>query len=211
MAKLLPPLAVLQLFDDLGGVLAGGKVHSFAAGTTTPKTTWTDSTGATPNANPVILDSAGRAEIWLTEGEAYKFVIRDASDVTLETVDNVSTGEAEAAEDDEYDLIVTYAGTPGAQGWIGGIAFARPVTFPVDLVGSRGSVVTAPASSYVIDVKKNGTTVATITIGTDGVFAFATTGGATIACASGDTLDFYGPDTIGTAADIKITIVGDLP
>ena len=42
------------------GPLNGGKVYFYVAGTSTPQDTYTDSTGKTANANPVILDSAGR-------------------------------------------------------------------------------------------------------------------------------------------------------
>lgn len=85
----------LQLFDDDGDPLAGGKVHTYQAGTSSNKATYTDSGLVTPNANPVILDSAGRATVYLTPGEAYKFVCTDANDVQLWTQDNVTLGVAE--------------------------------------------------------------------------------------------------------------------
>jgi hypothetical protein len=57
-----------QFFDNNGVVLAGGKLYTYDAGTTTLRATYTDSTGATPNSNPIVLDSAGRVpnEVWLT-------------------------------------------------------------------------------------------------------------------------------------------------
>ena len=45
--------------------LAGGKVFTYEAGTTTKATTYTDHTGLTPNTNPIILDSEGECDIWL--------------------------------------------------------------------------------------------------------------------------------------------------
>lgn len=78
----------VEFMDANGAPLAGGKVYAYSAGTLTPKDTYTDSTGTTPNANPVILDSAGRAEIWING--SYKFIVKDSSDVTIRTVDNVS-------------------------------------------------------------------------------------------------------------------------
>ena len=80
---------VLQHFDAAGNPLAGGKVHTFEAGTSTPKAAFTDSTAGTPHPNPVILDSAGRAQIWLF-GAAYKLDIDDANDVDVEELDNVA-------------------------------------------------------------------------------------------------------------------------
>lgn len=85
----LTPFFYQQFFDLNGNPLAGGKIYSYAAGTTTPQATYIDSTGGTPNTNPIILDSSGRAQIWLGT-LAYKFVIEDSTSVVLATVDNVS-------------------------------------------------------------------------------------------------------------------------
>ena len=83
-----------QFFDDNGVPLTGGKLNTYAAGTTTPQTTFTSSSGATSNANPIILNAAGRlsgsGEIWLTEGVLYKFVVTDANNVLIGTYDNIS-------------------------------------------------------------------------------------------------------------------------
>lgn len=84
----LAPYIFWQEFDNSGLPLTGGLVYTYAAGTTTPKATYTDSTGGTPNANPVVLDSAGRAAIWLGDG-GYKFVIKTSAGATISTVDNV--------------------------------------------------------------------------------------------------------------------------
>lgn len=83
-----------QAFDANGDPLAGGKVFTYDAGTTTPRATYTDQSGGTPNANPVILDAAGTAHIWL-DGEAYKFVVTDSADVAAPfgTVDNIQLQE----------------------------------------------------------------------------------------------------------------------
>jgi hypothetical protein len=94
MAKLFP-YAFFQEFDDQGDPLAGGKLYSYEAGTSTPKTTYSDSDGATPNANPVVFDSYGRANVWLGDG-SYKFILKDADDNTIYTVDNIG-GDSAAA------------------------------------------------------------------------------------------------------------------
>lgn len=77
-------------FDNNSGeALSGGKVYFYVAGTSTPKDTYSESTGTTLNANPVILDSRGEANIFLLGDQAYKVVVKDSSDVTIYTVDNV--------------------------------------------------------------------------------------------------------------------------
>jgi len=86
-----------QFFDNNGVILTGGKMYTYAAGTTTPQATYTSSSGATPHTNPIILDSAGRipgGEVWLTSGVVYKFTFETSTGVLLGTYDNVSDGLA---------------------------------------------------------------------------------------------------------------------
>jgi hypothetical protein len=82
-----------QFFTNTGAVLTGGKIYTYAAGTTTPVATYTTSSGNTAHTNPIILDAAGRVpnggEIWLTSGTTYKFVLKDSTDVLIGTYDNV--------------------------------------------------------------------------------------------------------------------------
>jgi microcystin-dependent protein len=87
MATLLP-VPKARFFDASGAPLAGGKAYFYEAGTTTPKATYTDYSGTVPNANPVILDSQGYANIWLGTS-LYKIVLTDANDVQIYTVDNI--------------------------------------------------------------------------------------------------------------------------
>jgi parallel beta-helix repeat protein len=82
-----------QFFDNNGVILSGGKIFTYAAGTTTPQATYTSALGVTPHSNPIILDSAGRVpggEIWLTDGLIYKFVIETATGILLGTYDNIT-------------------------------------------------------------------------------------------------------------------------
>jgi hypothetical protein len=83
-----------QFFTNTGAVLTGGKLYTYAAGTTTPATTFTSSNGLTPWTNPIVLDAAGRVpsggEIWLTDGISYKFILRDSNDVLIGTYDNIT-------------------------------------------------------------------------------------------------------------------------
>lgn len=82
-----------QFFDDDGSPLAGGKICTYSAGTTTPLATYTDSTGSVLNTNPVILDSAGRATIWFG-AFSYKVVVR-----TPGTDSTCSTGSVIRTDD----------------------------------------------------------------------------------------------------------------
>jgi hypothetical protein len=82
-----------QLFDNNGNPLAGGKIFTYAAGTTTPVATYTSASGGIAHANPIVLDGAGRVpsgEIWLTDGITYKFVVEDSTSALIGTYDNLS-------------------------------------------------------------------------------------------------------------------------
>lgn len=83
-----------QFFDANGVPLAGGKIYTYEAGTTTPAPTYTSSTGATPHSNPIVLNSAGRiatGEIWQPAGSNYKYALYTSLDVLVGTFDNVGT------------------------------------------------------------------------------------------------------------------------
>lgn len=83
-----------QFFDNNGNVLTGGKLFTYAAGTTTPVATFTSSLGTTAHTNPIVLDAAGRVpnggEIWLTDGVTYKFVLQTSTSVLIATYDNIT-------------------------------------------------------------------------------------------------------------------------
>lgn len=89
-----------QFFSDNGVILSGGKLYSYAAGTTTPQAAYTNASGSTPHTNPIILNSAGRVatgEIWLTAGENYKFSLFTSTDVLIATWDNITGLTSNAA------------------------------------------------------------------------------------------------------------------
>jgi hypothetical protein len=81
-----------QFFTDDGEVLSGGKIYTYAAGTTTPQTTYTSIMGNTANSNPIILDSGGRLpeDMWLDEGLKYRFVLKDSCDIQLGEYDDIA-------------------------------------------------------------------------------------------------------------------------
>lgn len=83
------PTPKTQFIDAAGAPLSGGKLYTYIAGTTTPQASYTDSSGSTPNSNPVILDARGEANVWLGES-TYKFKLTDANDVEIWTVDYIS-------------------------------------------------------------------------------------------------------------------------
>lgn len=129
----LAPYAFHQFFDNSGEVLAAGKIYTYYAGTDTLRDTYSEDTGSILNTNPIILDSAGRADIWLEQG-AYKFVLTDSDDTTVKEVDNIvssTTGtfgdvdtysNLRALTSGQYSVVVVHGYSAVGDG-LGGIFF----------------------------------------------------------------------------------------
>lgn len=93
------PWQPTQFFTNTGAVAAGYKVCTYIAGTSTGLATYTDATATVANnvpPNAIVLDSTGRANIWLLD-RAYKINLYTAgSDSTCNTgtlvlsVDNIN-------------------------------------------------------------------------------------------------------------------------
>ena len=89
MTTQLAPTPVFKAFDNNGLPLANGMLYSYIAGTTTPQATYTDSTGSTPNTNPVVLNARGEANVWLNPTQGYKLVLKDSLGNQIWSVDGI--------------------------------------------------------------------------------------------------------------------------
>lgn len=93
MTASLMPQPIIQELTNAGAPLAGGKLYTAQAGTVAgpsqsfPRATYTDGSALITNTNPVILDSAGRASVWLNG--SYSMALYDANDVLIWTQDGV--------------------------------------------------------------------------------------------------------------------------
>lgn len=96
-----------QFCNDAGEPIAGGKLYFYDSGTTSFRDTYSDAGLTTANANPVILDSAGRPPSIFLQGN-YKLVITDADDVQISTRDPVS-GSSTAGEYTDWSITTTYS------------------------------------------------------------------------------------------------------
>ena len=137
MAVNLSPLAGAgwQFFDSNGVPLAAGLLYTYAAGTSTPQATYTTSSGSIANSNPIVLDAAGRVstEIWLTAGQAYKFVLQTYAAVQIWSFDNI-TGVNDFSSATATNLTVT--GTLTASGTIAGSGFTNYFATPPAIGGT---------------------------------------------------------------------------
>lgn len=100
------PTLVPQFFDNNGLMLESGLLFCYQAGTVTKQACFTDSSGATPLPNPIVLNARGEVSpdgstscgLWMTPTLAYKFVLAPEGDTDppsnpIWTVDNVVSAE----------------------------------------------------------------------------------------------------------------------
>lgn len=180
MAILSPPPKA-QFLDANGAPLAGGKVYTYQAGTTTPLATYTTAGGTTPNANPVILDARGEADIWYAPGVSYKVVLRTSADALIWTVDNIAMSGSMATQNaDNVNITggtigsgVTFAGsiTGTATNVTGTVAVANGGTGATTAANARTNLGAAAsgANTDITSLEQDVAIVATGTIGTDSV------------------------------------------
>jgi hypothetical protein len=128
--SVLAPQPKAQFFDANGSPLVGGKVYTYAAGTTTPLATFTDASATTPNTNPVILDSRGECNLWFATATSYKVVLESATNVLQWSVDNIATYGTIAGQN--FDNVAITGGT------VTGVTFTGNITGNVS--GNAGTV-----------------------------------------------------------------------
>ena len=88
------------------------------------------------------------------------------------------------------------------------IVAVRAIDFADEFAGSRGHVGTNPTATAAFDVKKNGSTVGSVSISTSGVFTFTTTA-AGVSLAAGDRLSVHAPSPQdATLANVGIMFHG---
>lgn len=92
----LAPLLRQRFFDLNGFPLAGGLLFSYESATATPLQTFTDSTGLTPNTNPIVLDADGYCDLWIGD-TAYKFILQDSFGNQQYVVDPIQSLAAQIA------------------------------------------------------------------------------------------------------------------
>ena len=157
----LTPTPKQQIYGSDGNPLVGGKIYTYAAGTTTPLATYTDAGAGTANTNPIILNSLGQANIWLAPASSYKFSVYTSADVLLYTVDNIATPI------DYLSLVTSLASPPP-------IGSTAPNTGAfTTLTATTGTITTVNATTV------NATTSTTTGVTTTGTLTFSGGGSMT--------------------------------
>lgn len=213
MAKYLAPAPKFQAFDSDGVPLALGKVYTYESGaSTTPLATYTDSTGNTANANPVILDSRGEANIWFTTASEYRIVLKTSADATLYTIDNVAGAVTPSAyfatlmsstqRSEVFDDVVAEGGTitgtvlmsGAAVNFAAGVTVASATSTPIGAAASNNVTVSGVATITSFDNVSSGivryVTFSGILTLTHNATSLILPTGANITTAAGDTAAF---------------------
>jgi len=162
-------------FNQGGIPLAGGLLFTYAAGTNTKLATYTDSTGGTPNTNPIVLNANGECDLWLTDGQAYKLVLSPSTDTDPATNaywirDNV-TNNVFPFNPTFHN--VTVSGTLGVTGaatfssTINHVTLTQPATGATLTLADNSSLITSGAFS--VTLTATGTT--SVTLPTAGTLA----------------------------------------
>ncbi|MGJ7613938.1 MULTISPECIES: hypothetical protein [unclassified Variovorax] len=171
MAQFLAPIINDQQEDSNGSPLSGGTIEVYLAGTSTPATTYNDKDGAAGHQNtwPIVLNTLGvnnQGAVWLTGGQAYKFVIKNSLGILQRggpQLDNISGINDSSTSVDQW---VAFAGTPT-------FVSATSFTVPGDQTqifafGTRVKTVNTSGIVYGTVARSVYTSLTTVTIVPDG-------------------------------------------
>lgn len=200
------------LLDLNGDPIVGGKMHTYATGTSTPQATYSDAALTTTRTNPLLTDAEGRWPVPIyVAALQYKLVITDASDVVLQTIDPYSPASFLIAQlganlrpfsidnqglltdsQEIYEILIPAGAT---------------YTLPAGAVNSRADADAAATSINTITVFKNTSSVGTIAFAAGGA-AGVWTVASDVVFAAGDRLRFVNQATADASlADVRITVV----
>lgn len=114
------PAIYIPIVDASGDPVPGGKLYTYETGTTNNKTTWSDAAKSVANDNPIIANAAGLCgPIYMTDGEAYTFAQKDASDNALRSEDGIFSAQLTNAQTTSSTRLKQLASNPLDQGAAG--------------------------------------------------------------------------------------------
>jgi lysophospholipase L1-like esterase len=125
-----------QYFDNQGAFLAGGKLYTYVAGTTTKKKTWQDHEETIENTNPIILNARGEALMYLRG--SYKLELRDANDNLVWVTQEAGNTDA---EDEIMPLVNEAAQSASLAGAARDASFVNAKVYANTTAGLAGTTV----------------------------------------------------------------------
>lgn len=174
--------------DDDGNPISGGFLYVYMAGTSDEATVYHDADLGTPWTQPIELDGAGRAVVFLEPGNSYTFRLEDASHVLVKETPFV-------------DAVPAAANALVAPGTLGETIAAGDCCYLSDGSGSK------TAGKWFKAQANNAYASTTPTIG------FPLTGGVlndVVSFALGGDLELPGPLTVGATYYVDPSTAGDI-
>ena len=107
MARLTNPF--LQYSDDAGKPIPKGKLYFYDSGTTNLRNTYIDSGLSIANANPLVLDGAGRVNAPFLDGN-YRVILTDKDDNQIREIDPIQ-GSLSDSQWSDWSISTTYGTT----------------------------------------------------------------------------------------------------
>lgn len=198
----------MQQFADANGTpYLGGKVYMYVPpDTITPKINWADSDRVAENSNPIILDEAGRCVIW-GEGSYRQFLYDQFDNLVWDkiTISVASITDVENIVNElmttVYDLPYSFIGQPANAQVLFRYVCVRAERLPASLVDSQFKVNINPAANWIFTLRKNGSSIGTVT--------FSTAGAVTVAFAAD--VDFAAGDVFSLEAQAVADTTGTDP
>lgn len=145
--------------DGAGRALPGSKLYFYDAGTSTPKTTWSDRDMTVPNTNPVVANGSGYFGPIFMDADGYKVSLKDAAGVTIWTQDNIFAETSDGTITDEKIAISSKLHNRLADVWdikdygslVSGDDWAPAIQAAIDHChAAGGGSVLMPGGSYTI-------------------------------------------------------------
>lgn len=205
------PTWLFTAIDVNGDVISGAKLECFAAGTSTPQAVFLDKALSSSAGVIITTDANGRWPNALFAQELqYKFILKDAADATLQTIDDWTPVTFRLATQFALQPFSTYnegANTDAQDIYDLVIPDGFTLKLPQNASDSRAAAAIAATAQTTYTLFKNGGSIGTIVFaasGTTGTFTVA----SEVSFAAGDIFEIRGPSTAdGSLADITVTVV----
>lgn len=195
------------LFDGSTGKVLKSSGLTLAGTNTGDETTTTAGAlinGATSKSTPVDADYVGLMD------SAASNVLKKLSWANIKATLAAYFDTLYAPLSQPFDMSAFYPGVPGGSALVLRVPVARSITFPANFAGSKFAASANATATTVFDVKKNGSSIGSISIAAGGTTAtFTTSGGSSQSFVAGDVLSIVAPASPdATLADPGFVLTG---
>ncbi len=140
---------------QIGAEFADYLLYTYINGTTTPQTTY-NAIGGDANTNPIVLGTLGEADIWLTAGATYTFILKTPTGTPVWTVDGIVNDTVTALYSPDGTLTLNTADSIGGPNHflISSSTSSNPVLVTVDSGGDANvDIRLLPLGTGIVDTQ----------------------------------------------------------